>query len=147
MNTAVFQLASLIFLHHFRALYFAPLRSAYKQHCITRLVTANLGQQKHPIPWPEWAEARSTPHTTVPGFKTLSSPKSLYRLADNAMNVITEIQSSVFQQHEELRVEAYKVMRRNWRSYRCAVIAPFITNLSPEESILVFNHILKDLTP
>ncbi|EGG11382.1 uncharacterized protein MELLADRAFT_102307 [Melampsora larici-populina 98AG31] len=117
-------------------------------------------------PWPEWAESHCTPHGVVPGFKMLSSPKSLYRLADmliipelkaicykqiidslDVRYVISEIDSSVFQEHEELRVAAYKFMRKNWKSYETKDIASFIKNLSQEEAELVSEHILKNLTP
>ncbi|KAH9823902.1 hypothetical protein DFH28DRAFT_1077780 [Melampsora americana] len=117
-------------------------------------------------PWPEWAEAHCIPHTVVPGFKILSSPKSLYRLADmliipelktlchkqiveclDVRYVISELNSSVFQQHEELRVEAYKFMRKNWKLYNSKDIASFIKDLSQEEAELVSDHILKNLSP
>lgn len=147
------------------ALYFAPLRSAYQQYCKTPPIPASeIGQLQHLTPWPEWAEAHCTPHTVVAGFKTLTSPKSLYRLADmliipklksicckqiisslNVGNVISEIQTSIFQQHEELRVEAYRFMQRTWRLYERSQIVPFLTNMSQAEADLVFKHILKDL--
>ncbi|KAH9823898.1 hypothetical protein DFH28DRAFT_227822 [Melampsora americana] len=70
------------------ALYFAPLRSAYKQYCTT---PPGQSIHTHHTPWPEWAEAHITSHTIVPGFKTLSSPKSMYRLAD--MLIIPELKA------------------------------------------------------
>jgi hypothetical protein len=61
--------------------------------------------------------------------------------------VISELNSSVFQHHEELRVAAYKFMRKNWKSYESKDIASFIKNLSQEEALLVSDHILQNLTP
>ncbi|EGG08684.1 uncharacterized protein MELLADRAFT_77319 [Melampsora larici-populina 98AG31] len=156
----------LIFCHKLRALYFAPLRSTYREYCLPYVAEFRQAITEHRSPWPEWAKAHCTPHRVVPGFKTLTSLKSLYRLADMLIipelkaichkqivdslepNIVfTEVKSSVFQQHEELRVEAYKMMRKNWQTYCALDIVPFITNLPQEESWLVFNHILNNLAP
>ncbi|EGG11711.1 uncharacterized protein MELLADRAFT_102329 [Melampsora larici-populina 98AG31] len=118
------------------------------------------------IPWPEWAEAHCTPHTVVPGFKVLSSPKSLHRLAHtlnipelkaichkqiiNSLevgNVISEIQSPVFKQHEELRVEAYKWINKNWQSLTTSDLISLVKNLSEEEATLLVEYTLDDLAP
>ncbi|EGG11712.1 uncharacterized protein MELLADRAFT_102328 [Melampsora larici-populina 98AG31] len=148
-----------------RALYFAPLRSTYQVYCKALSSPAEENDQLPPLPlWPVWAEAYCTPYTIVPGFKTPSSPKSLYRLADmliipqlkaicrqqisnsiHVQNVISELQSSVFEQHEELRVDAYKFMRNTWHLYQSSEIVPFLANMSEAEAALVFNHILKNL--
>ncbi|EGF97015.1 uncharacterized protein MELLADRAFT_114660 [Melampsora larici-populina 98AG31] len=147
------------------ALYFAPLRSTYQVYCKALSNPAEENDQLPPLPlWPVWAEAYCTPYTIVPGFKTPSSPKSLYRLADmliipqlkaicrqqisnsiHVQNVISELQSSVFEQHEELRVDAYKFMRNTWHLYQSSEIVPFLANMSEAEAALVFNHILKNL--
>ncbi|KAH9823885.1 hypothetical protein DFH28DRAFT_943854 [Melampsora americana] len=147
------------------ALYFAPMRSAYQQYRNT-LQSSAIGQfsKEQGVAWHEWAEENYTPHTIVPGFKTLTSPKSLYRLADMLIipelkaicqeqiiesldpnTVLSELKSSVFEHHEELRVEAYKFMRQNWYAYDSSDIAPFISSLSQAEAALVFDHILSDL--
>ncbi|EGG08683.1 uncharacterized protein MELLADRAFT_104839 [Melampsora larici-populina 98AG31] len=121
---------------------------------------------EHLTPWPQWASTNCTRHTVIPGFQTLTSPKSLYRLADMLIipelkatchkqiieslaeyNVISETKSSLFAQHEELRVEAYKLIRQNWQKYWGPEIVPSITNLSPEEASLFFKHVLKGLAP
>ncbi|EGG11388.1 uncharacterized protein MELLADRAFT_90887 [Melampsora larici-populina 98AG31] len=148
------------------ALYFAPLRSAYRRYCETPFIELSESSQSPEelrAPWSQWAKARSTPHTVVPGVKTLSSPKSLYRLADmliipelkaicykqiiNSLDmryVISEINNSVFQQHEELRVEAYKFMRTNWRTLSSSELTSLLTQLSPEEAALLVQHTLMD---
>ncbi|EGF97014.1 uncharacterized protein MELLADRAFT_89791 [Melampsora larici-populina 98AG31] len=118
------------------------------------------------IPWPEWAEAHCTPHTVVPGFKVLSSPKSLHRLAHTLNipelkaichkqiidslevgNVISEIQSPIFKQHEELRVEAYKWINKNWQSLTTSDLISLVKNLSEEEATLLVEYTLDDLAP
>ncbi|EGG08686.1 uncharacterized protein MELLADRAFT_61730 [Melampsora larici-populina 98AG31] len=72
--------------HHWHvALYFAPLRSAYQKYCdIIPSSTSKVEESaENPCtPWPEWAETHHTPHTVVPGVKTLTSPKSMYCLAN-----------------------------------------------------------------
>lgn len=191
------QYANLILRLKIRALYFAPLRSAYRRYCETpfiQLPESGRSSEELRAPWPQWAKAHSTPHTVVPGVKTPSSPKSLYRLADSKqistlynqcrpmhqsfMNdfwctsfwwnqvliipelkaicykqiinsldmryVISEINNSVFQQHEELRVEAYKFMRKNWRTLSSSELTSLLTQLSPEEAGLLVQHTLMD---
>ncbi|EGG08202.1 uncharacterized protein MELLADRAFT_105167 [Melampsora larici-populina 98AG31] len=93
------------------ALYFAPLKSAYledgKPHSdeapeIEQLSELSEIEQSHEesgmtqstkieqpsdtehcTAWPKWSKAHSTPYTTIPGFKTISSPKSLYCVANS----------------------------------------------------------------
>lgn len=146
------------------ALYFAPLRSAYEQYCQeTSLADAESGQMQQQTSWPDWAEAHCTTHTDVPGCKTLTSPKSLYRLADmliipelkdicqkqiiNSLEkstVISELQSPLFEQHRELRLEAYKTMQNNRRSFSGSELVPLIRYLPVEEAIIVADYLLED---
>ncbi|KAH9823884.1 hypothetical protein DFH28DRAFT_1047762 [Melampsora americana] len=116
------------------------------------------------IPWPEWAKAHCTSHTVVPGFTTLSSPKSLHRLANmlnipelkaichqqiihslDVRTVISEIESRIFTEHEELRVEAYEWIQKNWSSFPSSDLISLIKNLSEEEAALIVKYTLKDL--
>ncbi|KAH9814219.1 hypothetical protein DFH28DRAFT_895392 [Melampsora americana] len=152
-----------------RALYFSPRQSDFQEYYDQFLDPDWYGPgsffgeaESRGTPWPQWAQTCCTPHTVVPGFKTLASARSLYRLADmliipelNAIclkqimndlgvdKVMSELKTSVFEEHEELRVEVYKFMRQHWRSFDSSQIIPFITSLSPEEGVLVFDHILK----
>ncbi|KAH9823891.1 hypothetical protein DFH28DRAFT_1077773 [Melampsora americana] len=143
------------------ALYFAPLRSKYQEYCKTHSVKApEIGQSsddKHFTPWPEWAEAHYTPHTVIAGFKTLSSPKSLYRLADSIChkqiiaslevnNLTAEIQSPVFDHYTELRVDAYKLVRKNWKSLTSSDRISLITHLAQDEAALVDQYILMNIS-
>ncbi|KAH9823892.1 hypothetical protein DFH28DRAFT_1161813 [Melampsora americana] len=152
---------------HWRvALHLAPLRSAYRKYCETLSSPASTADElpgQLSTPWPEWAEAHHTPHTVVPGFKTLSSPKSLYRLADmliipelkeichrqimhslNKSNVISELQSPLFEQHQELRLTAYKKIHKDWRLFSGSELVPLITYLLEEEAVIIVNYILEN---
>lgn len=141
------------------ALYFAPLRFAYHQY---RLAAYKNGRQ--PIPWPEWAEAHCTTYTNVPGCKTLTSPKSLYRLADmliipelkdichrqiidclDVTNVLIELDHPLFVHHQELRLAAYKTMRNNWRSFSAPQLVHLFTCLPKDESTIIVNYLLESL--
>ncbi|EGG11391.1 uncharacterized protein MELLADRAFT_59547 [Melampsora larici-populina 98AG31] len=137
------------------ALYFAPLRSAYEEYCErTSLVASKTGEDPTKQPrtlWAEWAEVHSTPHTVVPDFKTLSSPKSMYRLADtichkqiigclSVRNLISEIHCPLFEQHQELRVDAYQLVRKSWKSFTSSELTALIAPLSQEEAALVVQH-------
>ncbi|EGG11387.1 uncharacterized protein MELLADRAFT_59542 [Melampsora larici-populina 98AG31] len=119
--------------------------------------------EKQVTPWPEWAEAHHTSHTIVPSFRTLTSPKSMYRLADMLIipelkeichqqitaclekcSVISEIQSPLFEQHQELRLSAYKKINEDWRSFSSTALSPLIRYLSEEESVIILNYLLRD---
>ncbi|EGG11397.1 uncharacterized protein MELLADRAFT_90894 [Melampsora larici-populina 98AG31] len=142
----VLQLANVLFYIIIRALYFAPLQYEYQQYR-NNLRSSAIGRlpKEHCIPWPEWAEENCYPQRVVPGFKTLTSSKSMYRLADMLIipqlkhlcyqhiidslqpdTVLSELKSPVFMHHEELRVAAYKFMRGNWHCFDSSEIAPFI---------------------
>ncbi|EGG05919.1 uncharacterized protein MELLADRAFT_116687 [Melampsora larici-populina 98AG31] len=144
------------------ALYFAPLQSTYRQ------VKLECQIDTLPFPaWPTWAKAYSESHVIVPGYKTLTSPKSLYRMADMLLipelksicrrqiirflqddNVVSEIMSPLFRQHEELRMSAYEYVKKNWDSIaKRGEMSRIFTNLSRKEAALIGETLFKHLTP
>ncbi|EGG12197.1 uncharacterized protein MELLADRAFT_89349 [Melampsora larici-populina 98AG31] len=138
------------------ALYFAPLQSQYQEYCKKNsLLSSEIGQLHQ-----QWAEAHCTTHTNVEGCKTLTSPKSMYRLADTLMipelkkichkqiidsldksNVMCELRSTLFEQHQGLRLSAYDAMCTNWHSFPASEISRLIKYLPKEESIIVIEYI------
>lgn len=59
------------------ALHFAPLRSEYKRW------TNDLPFEEKGMSWPDWADKHSYAYSQFGNIKTLSSPKSMYRVADS----------------------------------------------------------------
>ncbi|EGG04666.1 uncharacterized protein MELLADRAFT_108298 [Melampsora larici-populina 98AG31] len=159
LNTDTFQ--ATIHVMDTSALYFAPPQSAYRKF----VLECKPGDVPIP-PWHEWAEDNITSHTIVPEYKTPTSPKSLYRMADmlmipelkdvcreqifdclNIENVVSEILSPLFQHYQELRISGYEFIQKNWDSVvQRGEMSRILTNLSSEEAVLVNETMLKVLT-
>ncbi|EGG02618.1 uncharacterized protein MELLADRAFT_109943 [Melampsora larici-populina 98AG31] len=150
------------------ALYFAPLRSTYRQfqqECQVDILPFPPCGPPWPPAWPVWATSFSMSHTNVPGYKTITSPKSLYRLADMLIipelkaicrkrvthslkvdTVVSEILSPMFQRHQELRMSAYEFVQKNWKSIvQKGDMSKIFINLSPEEAALLSETVFKNL--
>ncbi|KAG0150736.1 hypothetical protein CROQUDRAFT_651987 [Cronartium quercuum f. sp. fusiforme G11] len=143
------------------ALYFSPPRSSYRSY----LLQVVPGKVK--LAWPEWAKKYGTTHTSIPGFKTFTSAKSMWRMADMLIipelkaicqeeimsslkveNVVQELQSKLFRTHVEFRFKAYQFVRKNWKDVVCkGGIERMLTNLSPTDAHMITNTILRHLPP
>ncbi|KAH9811986.1 hypothetical protein DFH28DRAFT_1084534 [Melampsora americana] len=125
------------------ALYFAPLQSTYRQFKLE----CQIDTLPFPL-WPVWAKAHSRCHTIVPRCKTLTSPKSLYRLTNvfsipelkaicqrevirslTIENVVSEIMSPLFCCHQKL-----------------CEMSQIFTNLSRKEASLIGETMFRHLT-